>query len=502
MLSFFSSKSQEVALAEALEGAFTVVECSMNGTITRVNKKFEAVIGREAEELVGTNYLRLFASNAAASELWGALNQGAMNHQGVFSFVTKKNVDIWLRSIYLVLKISGENRIIHLGVDITEQKNKDDEIKDMFSAINRFQSTIEFDLDGTIRHANEVFLKIVGYGLGEIKNKHHSMFVPANHRASLAYHEFWENLRKGKYQEGSFRRVGKGGVEVLMSAVYIPVYSAKGKPYKVIKYVTKVELDDTISQREQQLMVIEKEVNEIEKHISEAVIQTDHVVCASNQTAMTFQDVASQAEKMNGAVGESAQTMIECRKSSDMAFEHVSSVDQAAQQLATAAKSMGGIVELIRNIADQINLLALNATIESARAGEEGRGFAVVAAQVKNLAGQASRATEDISKEIKRTQSISSDVAGSLEKIRETIALVRENVGLSATSISDQRNISQAMLSNMQSAAISMSNISNEIAQIAQTTKSVDKSTKTIAKASQCIVDKKEQKSDQSSHHA
>jgi len=127
---------------------------------------------------------------------------------------------------------------------------------------------------------------------------------------------------------------------------------------------------------------------------------------------------------------------------------------------------MGGIVGLINTIAGQINLLALNATIESARAGEAGRGFAVVAQEVKNLANQAARATEQISAEINGVQGISSEVLQSLQDIRSAISVLRDGVVATAASVEEQSAVTRDMSQSMQQAARSTVDIFENIAGI------------------------------------
>lgn len=107
-------------------------------------------------------------------------------------------------------------------------------------ALDRSQAIIEFDLDGTILHANENFLKLVGYSLQEIKGSHHGLFVEPWKRASTEYQAFWASLARGEYRSGEFRRVGKGGKEVWIQATYNPIRHRNGKLSKVVKFATDV----------------------------------------------------------------------------------------------------------------------------------------------------------------------------------------------------------------------------------------------------------------------
>lgn len=108
------------------------------------------------------------------------------------------------------------------------------------AAANRSQAVIEFNMDGTIRTANENFLKTIGYTLDEIKGEHHSMFVEPADRDSAAYREFWAALNRGEYQAAEYKRIGKGGREIWLQASYNPIFDDKGRPAKVVKFATDV----------------------------------------------------------------------------------------------------------------------------------------------------------------------------------------------------------------------------------------------------------------------
>jgi methyl-accepting chemotaxis protein len=110
----------------------------------------------------------------------------------------------------------------------------------MLDAIGRTQAVIEFAMDGRIAHANENFLKAMGYTLEEIKGQHHSMFVGPASRQSAEYRLFWEKLARGESDAGQYKRIGKGGREVWIQASYNPVLDANGKAFKVVKFATDV----------------------------------------------------------------------------------------------------------------------------------------------------------------------------------------------------------------------------------------------------------------------
>jgi methyl-accepting chemotaxis protein len=100
-------------------------------------------------------------------------------------------------------------------------------------------------LDGTIRTANDLLLRTVGYTLAEIKGKHHSLLVEPASRDSAAYRAFWAKLGRGEFEAGQYRRIGKGGRQIWLQASYNPILDAKGKPFKVVEYATDVTEQQT-----------------------------------------------------------------------------------------------------------------------------------------------------------------------------------------------------------------------------------------------------------------
>ncbi|BDU17880.1 methyl-accepting chemotaxis protein [Lysobacter auxotrophicus] len=107
-------------------------------------------------------------------------------------------------------------------------------------AIDRVQAVIEFDLDGTILHANENFLRTLGYRLDEVQGRHHSMFVEPAQARSDEYRAFWAKLARGEFDAGQYRRLGKDGREVWIQASYNPVFDSAGRARKVVKFATDI----------------------------------------------------------------------------------------------------------------------------------------------------------------------------------------------------------------------------------------------------------------------
>ncbi len=147
--------------------------------------------------------------------------------------------------------------------DVTEARRN----RGMLDAINKSQAVIEFRLDGHIVDANENFLGAVGYGIDEIRGKHHSMFVDPDYAVSAEYRAFWEKLARGEYDAGQYKRFGKGGKEIWIEASYNPILDSNGRPFKVVKYAT------DITQQKQDAANYEGQIAAINK--AQAVIEFD-----------------------------------------------------------------------------------------------------------------------------------------------------------------------------------------------------------------------------------
>lgn len=135
------------------------------------------------------------------------------------------------------------------------------------AALGRSMGRIEFDVDGNILHANENFLKILGYSLPEITGKHHSILVPKAIVNDPSYEEFWKKLRAGEYAAGAFQRVCKNGDKVWLEATYNPILDEHGKLVKVVKFAA------DITQRRQDAAVKDGILKAIDR--SQAVIEFD-----------------------------------------------------------------------------------------------------------------------------------------------------------------------------------------------------------------------------------
>lgn len=470
MFSFKDTKALETeSIIQALDKSNARAEFDLNGNLISANDNFLSLMGYSLTEALSKNHRNFVDENYRASpdyaEFWNNLRRGEYQ-SGQFKRITKDGREIWLEAAYNpILKPDGTPaKIVKYATDVTAEKERYLDLVGKYDAILKSQAVIEFNMDGTILTANENFLKAMGYDLAEIVGRHHSLFVAPDYRESQDYRDFWEKLRRGDFLAAQYRRIGKGGREVWIEGSYNPIFNADGKPVKVVKFAT--DVTKQIALLDQLKKLIDVNFAEIDQAVSQSTIETVTASSAAMQTSGNVQLMAASAEEMAASITEISQSMTKSQSATDGAFDQAVLAGDSAQRLSAAAAAMGGIVGLIQTIAGQINLLALNATIESARAGEAGKGFAVVAGEVKNLANQAARATEQITQEIEGIQAISKDVAAALDVIRQSIGTVRDHVTATAAAVEEQSAVTRDMSGNMQNAASSVDTISRTVATI------------------------------------
>jgi methyl-accepting chemotaxis protein len=190
------------------------------------------------------------------------------------------------------------------------------------------------------------------------------------------------------------------------------------------------------------------------------------VAAASEQASANVQSVASATEEMTSSVDEISRQVLESARIAGEAVKQAGQTDVRINALSQAAGRIGDVVKLITAIAEQTNLLALNATIEAARAGEAGRGFAVVASEVKALAAQTSKATEEIGAQITGMQTATQESVAAIKEIGSTIGRISQIASTIAAAVEEQGAATQEIARNVGEAAKGTAQVATNITNV------------------------------------
>jgi methyl-accepting chemotaxis protein len=188
------------------------------------------------------------------------------------------------------------------------------------------------------------------------------------------------------------------------------------------------------------------------------------VAAAAEQASSNVQTVAAASEELTASIHEISRQVVQSSTIANSAVAEANHTNDQVRSLADAAQKIGDVVSLITDIASQTNLLALNATIEAARAGEAGKGFAVVANEVKTLANQTARATDEISVQITAVQAATRDAVAAIAQIGATIGQVNDIATTIASAVEQQGAATQEIARNAQQAATGTHEVTTNIA--------------------------------------
>jgi methyl-accepting chemotaxis protein len=476
----------------AISKAQAVAEFELDGTIVTANQHFLNALGYSLDEIKGKHH-SMFVDDAYRHsidyrEFWAKLGRGEYQ-AGEFRRLGKGGREVWIQGSYNpILDHNGRPlRVVKYATDVTRQKLQNADYAGQIAAIGKSQAVIEFELDGTILTANDNFLKAMGFSLEEVKGKHHSIFVDEAYSRSREYKEFWTRLGRGEYLAGEYKRVGKGGREVWIQGAYNPILDHNGRPFKVVKYATEVtnqvkmrsDLQALLEQVAKTATVLASASQELisvsqqmAANAEETATQANVAAAAAEQVSKNVSTVATGTEEMGASIKEIAKSANEAAKVATAAVKVAEKTNATVAKLGESSAEIGNVIKVITSIAQQTNLLALNATIEAARAGEAGKGFAVVANEVKELAKQTAKATEDISRKIEAIQGDTKGAVEAISQIGKIINQINDIQNTIASAVEEQTATTGEMSRNVAEAAQGSNEIARNVTSVAQAARS------------------------------
>ena len=238
--------SQMIEQEKFLDTSAIISMADSKGKITYVNQKFTDVSGYSLDEVIGKDH-NIVNSGTHSREFWTDMYKTVVKDKRIWNAIcTNRAKDGSLYYVDTFIKCdfneTGElQSFMSIRQDVTDIKRKEIEISNRMNAINRSNAVIEFDLDGNIKFANDLFLSTMGYSSHEeLVGKHHSIFVEEGVKETEEYANFWNTLREGQFYMGEITRKKKDGSLIYLQATYNPIIGADGKPYRVMKIATDV----------------------------------------------------------------------------------------------------------------------------------------------------------------------------------------------------------------------------------------------------------------------
>jgi methyl-accepting chemotaxis protein len=464
--------NREMETRMALVNEICIVsETDLKGYITYVNDKHCEVSQYSREELIGQNQNIVRHPDMPKEvfkELWATIGRGGV-FRGPVKNRKKDGTPYYVDGVFApVLGANGKPekyigvRYENTGITIEKQASEG-----LVNAINTSYAYIEFDLNGNVLTANDIFLSTLGYTLNEIIGKHHKIFVDPSDVNSSNYSKFWNELGLGISQKDLYKWITRTGKTIWIQAVYAPVKDEMGRIVKFVKLATDVTeateaAKDTQDAAEEATRVLSslsegdlrqkyeietkgnlkvmgeslnKTIDKLSELISVVVNNADNIASASTQMsssaqqlsegatnqASSVEEISSSMEQMAANIQQNTSNSQQTEKISTQAAVDIIVSKDSVIETVNSMKTIASKISIIGEISRQTNLLALNAAVEAARAGEHGRGFAVVAAEVRKLAERSQIAASEIDE-------VSGKSVGIAQKSGEMLNLVVPNI--------------------------------------------------------------------------
>ena len=470
-LSSVNSLSAEDFMGMAENSPINILYSDLNFNITYMNKtskdtllKIEEYLPIKVNAIVGSS-IDIF-HKVPAHQRRILSNDKNLPHRAIIS-VGPEKLDLLVTAIY-------NEKKNYIGIMVTwDIVTKKLENESNLARINSMMENIPInvlfsDLDFRITYANSTSLKTLErlekylpIRISELVGSSIDVFhkVPSHQRNMLSNDK---NL-----PHRAIINVGPEKLSLLVSGVYNfdKKYIGAMVTWEIIS--ERVTLTENIGEASRQLAAASEELNATAKQMSLNAEKTTSVsnstAAASEEVSQGVRSVATNTEEMSSAIKEIARNAAEASANSSLALKQAQNTNTIIVKLGESSKEIGNVIKVISSIAQQTNLLALNATIEAARAGDAGRGFAVVANEVKELAKQTAKATEDITNKITGIQMDSKSSIEAVTLISQSIEKLNSIATAIAASVEEQSATTNEVARIVQQSAEGVANITQNI---------------------------------------
>ena len=476
----------EAAQLAAASKSQAIIEFDMDGNVLDANENFLKTIGYSLTEIKGKHH-SMFVDNQYSQsreyqQFWSDLRAGQFQ-TAEYKRIGKGGREVWIQASYNpVFDAKGQPiRVVKFATEVTEAKLKSADNEGQLNAIQKSFATIEFSLDGVIRHANENFLATLGYSLDEIRGKHHSMFVDPTYVNSRDYQNFWDDLKAGKFFTAQYKRFGKGGREIWIQASYNPIFDLNGKPYKVVKYAS-----DITAAKMMEFQVAEKAkqdaiaAEETQRKVTEILVVADKVADRDYSQPLTVSGTDAI-----GRLGEGLAQFFKNKQSTEIAEQE--RTDRERVQAEEQARKVAIVLEVVSSVAegnfdievpdlgnDSVGRVgsALNQAVRSIRdALVEVRE---VSGTVSTAAEQLTEASREIAAGAQTQASSLEETASSLEEITSTVKQNTDNAQQARQLANGSRDIAEKGGNVVSEAVRAMDEINQSSKKIADIITTID----------------------------
>ncbi|EAY28158.1 PAS domain S-box protein [Microscilla marina] len=281
-------ENQEVLTAQsyAMNTTLITLEMDIEFKILNANELFLETMNYSAAEITGKHYRMFIDTEDFESDdykaLWNDLKNG-VPHKGEFKQIAKYGKEVWLQTTFTPIKNKeGKTyKILKIAFDVTTDKKLRLDFQGQLESFRRSNATVEYDMDGNILEANDIFLRLMEYKRDDIIGQNHAVLVTNEERNSEAYQLLWDKLVQGEYHSGESRRVSKNGKEIWIQGSFNPIFDLSGKPYKLVEFA--VDITDR-KNAERKILLTQRKLQNREANLKAVINNTEEMILTVDQS--------------------------------------------------------------------------------------------------------------------------------------------------------------------------------------------------------------------------